>query len=83
MSYGVYIYREEKIKDFIKKYPKAKKILEEEGDWFDENLVVGFDSNLDEQPYNIITERLEEEISEEASDEFAYELLEETFEYNG
>ena len=83
MSYGVYIYREEEIKDFIKKYPKAKKILEEEGNWFDENLVVGFDSNLDKQPYNIISERLQEEISEEASDEFAYELSEETFEYNG
>lgn len=83
MSYGVYIYREETIKKFIKDYPKAKKILEEEGDWFDENLVVGFDSNLDDEPYNIIIERLEEEISEEAKDEFAYELSNETFEYNG
>ena len=83
MSYGVFIYREETIKGFIKKYPEAKKILEEEGDWFDENLVVGFDSNLDNQPFSIIVERLIEEISEEAKDEFAYELPEETFEYNG
>lgn len=83
MSYGVYIYREEEVKEFIKKYPKAKDILKEEGDWFDENLVIGFDSNLDDEPYNIIIERLEEEISEEAKDEFAYELSNETFEYNG
>ena len=83
MSYGVYIYRKEAIEDFIKDYPKAKKILEEEGDWFDENLVVGFDSNLDDEPYDIIIERLREEISEEAKDEFAYELPEETFEYGG
>ena len=83
MSYGVFIYREETIKGFIKKYPEAKKILEEEGDWFDENLVVGFDSNLDEEPYNIIVKRLRKEISEEAKDEFVYELPEKTFEYGG
>lgn len=83
MSYGVYIYREEKVKEFIKKYPKAKDILEEEGDWFDENLVVGFDSNLDDEPYDIILERLAEEISYEARDEFAYKLSKKTFEYGG
>lgn len=83
MSYGVYIYREEKVKEFIKKYPKAKDILEEEGDWFDENLVVGFDSNLDDEPYDIILERLGEEISYEARDEFAYKLSKKTFEYGG
>ena len=83
MSYGVYIYREEKVKEFIKKYSKAKDILEEEGDWFDENLVVGFDSNLDDEPYDIILERLAEEISYEARDEFAYKLSKKTFEYRG
>lgn len=83
MSYGVYIYREEKVKEFIKKYPKAKDILEEEGDWFDENLVVGFDSNLDDEPYDIILEKLAEEISYEARDEFAYKLSKKTFEYGG
>lgn len=83
MSYGVYIYREETIKKFIEDYPKAKKILEEEGDWFDENLVVGFDSNLDDEPYDIILERLVEEISYEVRDEFAYELSKKTFEYGG
>ena len=83
MSYGVYIYREEEIKDFIQKYPKAKKILEEEGDWFDENLVAGFDTNLDDEPYDIILERLGEEISYEARDEFAYKLSKKTFEYGG
>ena len=83
MSYGVYIYREEKVKEFIKKYPKAKDILEEEGDWFDENLVMGFDSNLDNEPYDIILERLAEEISYEARDEFAYKLPKKTFEYGG
>lgn len=83
MSYGVFIYRKEAIEDFVKNYPEAKKILEEEGDWFDENLVVGFDSNLDEEPYNIIIERLKKEVSEEAKDEFVYELSEQTFEYGG
>jgi len=83
MSYGVYIYKEETIKKFIEDYPKAKKILEEEGDWFDENLVVGFDSNLDDEPYDIILERLVEEISYEIRDEFAYELSKKTFEYGG
>lgn len=83
MSYGVFIYPKKIIEDFIKEYPEAKKILEEEGDWFEGNLVVGFDSNLDEEPYNIIIERLREEVSEEAKDEFAYELPEETFEYGG
>lgn len=83
MSYGVYIYKEETIKKFIEDYPKAKKILEEEGDWFDENLVVGFDSNLDDEPYDIILERLVEEISYEVRDEFAYELSKKTFEYGG
>ena len=34
MSYGVFIYREETIKGFIKKYPEAKKILEEAKDEF-------------------------------------------------
>lgn len=83
MSYGVYIYREDVIEDFIKDYPEAKKILEEEGDWFEENLVVGFDSNLDDEPYDIILERLGEEISYEARDEFAYKLPKKTFEYGG
>lgn len=83
MSYGVRIYSKESIEDFIKNYPEAEKILKEEGDWFEGNLVVGFDSNLDDEPYNIIFERLSAEISEEAGDEFAYELSEETFEYNG
>ena len=83
MSYGVYIYREEEVKEFIKKYPKAKKILEKEGDWFDENLVAGFNTNLDDEPYDIILERLGEEISYEARDEFAYKLSKKTFEYGG
>lgn len=83
MSHGVFIYRKETIEDFAKEYPEAKKILEEEGDWFDENLVVGFDTNLDNEPYNIISERLENEISEEAGDIFAYELPKKTFEYGG
>lgn len=83
MSYGVYIYREEVIEDFIKEYPEAKKILEEEGDWFDKNLVAGFDTNLDNEPYDIILERLVEEISYEARDQFAYKLSKKTFEYGG
>ena len=82
MSYGVRIYSKETIEDFIKDYPEVEKILKKEGDWFEENLVVGFDSNLDNQPFSIIVERLIEEISEEAQDEF-YELSPETFEYNG
>lgn len=32
MSYRVYIYRKETIEDFVKEYPEAKEILEEEGD---------------------------------------------------
>lgn len=83
MSYGVYIYRKEKLEDFIKTYPKAKKILEEEGDWFDENLVVGFDTNLDDEPYDIILEKLGEEVSDKARDEFVYKLSKKTFEYGG
>ena len=83
MSYGVYIWRKETIENFIKDYPEAKIILEEEGDWFDENLVVGFDSNLDDELYDIILERLAEEISYEARDEFAYKLSKKTFEYGG
>ena len=83
MSYGVCIYREEEVKEFIKKYPKAKDILEEEGDWFDKNLVAGFDTNLDNEPYDIILERLVEEISYEARDQFAYKLSKKTFEYGG
>lgn len=58
MSYGVFIYRKETVEDFVKEYPEAKEILEEEGDWFDSNLVVGFDTNLDNEPYNIISERV-------------------------
>lgn len=34
MSYGVFIYRKETVEDFIAAYPKAKEILEDEGDWF-------------------------------------------------
>ena len=83
MSYGVYIWRKETIENFIKDYPEAKIILEEEGDWFDENLVVGFDSNLDDEPYDIILERLAEEISYKVRDEFAYKLPKKTFEYGG
>lgn len=37
MSYGVFIYRKETVEDFVKEYPEAKEILEEEGDWFDSN----------------------------------------------
>lgn len=83
MSYGVFIYRKETVEDFIAAYPKAKEILEEEGDWFDSNLVVGFNHSWDDEPYDIISERLENEISEEAGDRFAYELPKETFEYGG
>lgn len=83
MSYGVFIYRKEIIEDFVKEYPEAEKILEEEGDWFDNNLVVGFNYNWDDKVYNVILGRLENEISEEASDKFAYELPKETFEYGG
>lgn len=35
MSYGVFIYRKETIEDFVKEYPEAKEILEEEGNWFE------------------------------------------------
>ena len=83
MSYGVYIYRKKIVEDFVKEYPEAEKILEEEGDWFDENLVIGFDNNLDDEPYDVILERLGKEISDKARDEFAYELSKETFEYGG
>jgi hypothetical protein len=83
MSYGVYIYKKELIENFIKSYPKTKKILEEEGDWFDGNLVIGFDSNLDDEPYDIIMERLKDEISWDVRDEFAYKLSKKNFEYGG
>lgn len=83
MSYGVFIYKKEIVEEFVKEYPEAKKILEEEGDWFDENLVVGFNHSWDDEPYDIISERLENEISEEAGDKFAYELPKKTFEYGG
>ena len=68
MSYGVFIYRKETVENFVKEYPEVKEILEEEGDWFDENLVVGFDNNLDDEPYDIILERLAEKISYEVRD---------------
>lgn len=83
MSYGVFIYRKEAIEDFVKNYPEAKKILEEEGDGFDENLVIGFDNNLDDEPYDVILERLGKEISDKARNEFAYKLSKETFKYGG
>lgn len=83
MSYGVRIYPKESIENFIKEFPEAKKILEEEGDWFEENLVAGFDTNLDDEPYDIILGRLENEISNEASDKFAYKTSRKTFEYGG
>ena len=83
MSYGVYIYKKELIENFIKSYPKTKKILEEEGDWFNGNLVIGFDSNLDDEPYDIIMERLKDEISWDVRDEFAYKLSKKIFEYGG
>lgn len=83
MSYGVYIYKKEIIENFIKSYPKVKKILKEEGDWFDGNLVIGFDSNLDDEPYDIIMERLKDEISWDVRDEFAYKLSKKIFEYGG
>ena len=83
MSYGVFIYRKETIEDFVKEYPEAKEILEKEGDWFDSNLVVGFDTNLDNELYNIILEKLGEEISGKARNEFAYKLSKKTFEYGG
>lgn len=44
---------------------------------------MGFNHSWDDEPYDIISERLENEISEEAGDRFAYELSKETFEYGG
>ena len=83
MSYGVFIYRKKTVEDFVKEYPETEKILEEEGDWFDENLIIGFDTNLDDEPYDIILERLGKEISDKARKKFAYELSKKTFEYGG
>lgn len=74
MSYGVFIYRKETVEDFVKEYPEAKEILEDEGDWFDSNLVVGFNHSWDDEPCDIILDRLMNEVSEKAGDRFAYEL---------